>query len=245
MLSPMNTYDEKTYGENIADIYDELYATHDPNAITTLKELAQGGRTLELAIGTGRIAIPLQEAGVAVSGIDASPAMLAKLKAKPGGAAIPVSVGNFADVAADGSFSLIYVIFNTFYALLSQEEQLRCFANVANHLAEGGVFVIEAFVPDLARFTRGQNLSVVKLTEGRAHIDASQHDLAAQTITSQHMMFTEQGTKMYPVKLRYAWPSELDLMARLAGLKLVNRWANWKRDPFTSASGGHVSVYGK
>jgi SAM-dependent methyltransferase len=243
MLWRMKNYDEATYGENIAEVYDELYAAYDPNAIATLKEFAQGGPALELAIGTGRVALPLQAAGVNVHGIDASPAMMQKMQAKPGGAAIPVSAGNFADVGVDGKFSLIYVVFNTFYALLTQEEQLRCFANVAKHLTGNGVFVIEAFVPDLARFARGQNMSVVKLDENLARVDAAQLNLAEQIITSQHIAFTPHGTKMYPVKIRYAWPSELDLMARLAGLKLVNRWANWKREPFTSSSGGHVSVY--
>lgn len=240
----MQDYDETTYGENIAGIYDELYAAHDPDAIRVLKELAQGGRALELAIGTGRVALPLRAAGVDVHGIDSSPAMLAKLRAKPGGEHIPVFTGNFADVAADGAYSLIYVVFNTFYALLSQTEQTRCFTNVARRLSRGGVFVIEAFVPDLTRFTRSQNLSVIKLDTGHAHIDATQLDLAAQTLTSQHIMLGEQGAKFYPVKLRYAWPSELDLMAQLAGMKLLYRWASWQRDPFGSASRSHVSVFG-
>jgi SAM-dependent methyltransferase len=239
----MAEYDATTYGERIASIYDELYSAYDPAAIGLLSDLAGGGHALELAIGTGRIAIPLRQQGVKVTGIDASEAMVARLRAKPEGADIPVTMGNFADVAVEGQFDLIYIVFNTFYALREQEEQVRCFANVANHLKPDGHFLIEAFVPDLARFDRGQRVSVVKLGSERVQLDASQHDLAKQEVRSRHILIGEEGIQLFPVHLRYVWPSEMDLMARLAGLTLAERWGGWQREPFTSASGSHVSVY--
>lgn len=239
----MSDYDDTTYGERIATIYDELYSAYDPAAIALLAELAQGGRALELAIGTGRIALPLQQKGVTVAGIDASEAMVARLRAKPEGKDIPVTMGNFANVAVDGQFDLIYIVFNTFYALREQEEQVRCFAHVARHLKPDGHFLIEAFVPDLCRFDRGQRVSVVNLGGERVQLDASQHDLAKQEVRSQHILISEEGIRLFPVHLRYVWPSEMDLMARLAGLTLAERWGGWQREPFTSASGSHVSVY--
>ena len=148
----MDTYQEDTYGERIAGVYDDWYAGYDEAAVATLRELAQGGRALELGIGTGRVALPLQGSGVEVHGVDASEAMLSRLRAKPGGEKLPVTLGNFAGVPVEGQFTLIYVLFNAFYDLLTQEEQIRCFQNVAGHLSTEGVFVIEAFVPDLTRW---------------------------------------------------------------------------------------------
>ena len=239
----MESYHEATYGERIAGIYDDWYAGYDSASIEALKDLAQGGRALELGIGTGRIALPLQQAGLEVHGIDASEAMVAKLRAKPGGDRIPVALGNFADVAVEGQFNLVYVLFNTFFALLTQDEQVRCFLNVARHLGPQGVFLIEAFVPDLARFTAHQALRTNKVSEDEVQIDASQHDPLTQQVTSQHLVITEQGTRLYPVKIRYAWPAELDLMARLAGLRLRHRWGDWQRTAFTADSGKHISVF--
>jgi SAM-dependent methyltransferase len=239
----MDVYDATTYGERIAGIYDELYSAYDLAAIELLAELARGGRALELAIGTGRIAIPLRQKGVEVSGIDASEAMVARLRAKPEGAGIPVIMGNFADVTVKGEFDLIYIVFNTFYALLSQDEQVRCFANVASHLKPDGHFLIEAFVPDLGRFDRGQRVSVVNLGGQLVQLDASQHELDKQLVSSQHILISEEGIRLFPVRLRYVWPSEMDLMARLGGLSLADRWGGWQREPFTAASGRHVSIY--
>jgi SAM-dependent methyltransferase len=241
----MDTYQEDTYGERIADIYDEWYSAFDEAAVNTLSEMARGGRVLELGIGTGRIALPLRQKGVVVHGIDASTAMVAKLRAKPGGENIPVTIGDFADVAIEGQFSLIYVLFNTFFALLTQEAQLRCFENVARHLGPEGVFVMEAFVPDVARFSGGQTTRTIGLTEAEVRLDATLHDPLTQQITIQHVVLSEQGVRLYPVKLRYVWPSELDLMARLAGLSLRERWGSWTRDSFTADSGQHISVYGR
>lgn len=232
-----------TYGERIADIYDDWYHAYDAAAITTLAELAQGGRALELGIGTGRIALPLQQVGVNVQGIDASPAMLAKLRAKPGGENIPVTIGNFADVAVEGECALIYVLFNTFFALLTQEEQIRCFENVARRLTPEGVFVVEAFVPDMTLFNRGQSVRAIGVNEGEVRLDTTLLDIVNQHLTSQHVVLTEQGIRFYPVKLRYVWPSELDVMARLAGLHLRHRWGSWSRGVFSAESGKHISVY--
>jgi SAM-dependent methyltransferase len=240
----MDNYQKETYGERIAGIYDEWYAGYDHAAIETLKELAQGGRALELGIGTGRIALPLQEAGVAVEGIDASEAMIARLRTKPGGDKIPVAMGNFADVAVQGQYALIYVLFNTFFALLTQEEQVRCVSNVAQHLAPQGRFVVEAFVPDLSRFSGGQAVRAVSMSENQVRLDVSQIDPVTQQVTSQHVVLSEQGIRLYPVKLRYVWPAELDLMARLAGLQLEQRWGDWRQAAFSADSGKHISIYG-
>jgi SAM-dependent methyltransferase len=239
----MDTYEEGTYGERIAGVYDEWYAGYDDATLATLREFAQGGRALELGIGTGRIALPLQQSGVAVDGIDASAAMIARLRSKPGGDKIAVTLGNFADVAVEGQYALIYVLFNTFFALLTQDEQVRCFQNIARHLSPSGVFVIEAFVPDLTRFQGRQAIRAVDVGVSHVRFDVSEHDPISQQVTSQHVLLTEQGIRLYPVKIRYAWPAELDLMARLAGLRLKQRWENWEKAVFSPDSGHHVSVY--
>jgi SAM-dependent methyltransferase len=241
----MNEYGPSTYGERIAEVYDELHAglADVEPIVDALADLARGGRVLELGIGTGRIALPLAARGIDIYGIDASEAMVAKLRAKEGGAKIPVTMGDFADVGVEGSFSLTFVVFNTFFALLSQEDQIRCFHRVAQHLTDNGVFLIEAFVPDLARFVRGQNTSATRVETDRVMLDVSRHDPVGQRVESQHVTITESGTKLFPVQLRYAWPSELDLMAQLAGMRLRERWSSWERAPFTAASTSHVSVY--
>jgi SAM-dependent methyltransferase len=171
--------------------------------------------------------------------------MVAKLRAKPGGADVPVTIGDFAEVPVDGEFDLVYVVFNTFFALLTQEDQLRCARNVAARLRTGGHFVIEAFVPDLTRFDRDQRVEVGDLALGRVRIDASVHDPLHQTVTAQHIELSPTGVRLYPVRLRYCWPSELNLICRLADLHLTERYAGWRREPFTADSGTHVSVYTK
>jgi hypothetical protein len=155
-----------------------------------------------------------------------------------------VTAGNFADVRVEGSFSLIFVAFNTLFALLTQEDQIRCFQNVALRLAPDGVFVVEGFVPDLARFDRGQRTAVDTIDGDGVRMEVARHDALHQRVSASHVMIRESGIKVYPIELRYAWPSELDLMARLSGLRLKERWSGWRRQPFTAASGGHVSVYG-
>ena len=243
----MSNYQPDTYGQRIAEIYDDWYDVLDEATVPLLAELAHTppqGRALELGIGTGRVAIPLQQAGVVVEGIDASEAMVARMRAKPGGADIPVVMGDFADIAVEGEYTLIFALFSTFFGLLTQEDQVRCFRNVARHLSPQGSFVIEAFVPDVARFTAGQAVRTSELSEDAVRLVASQHDSAAQLITSQTVLLTEEGLRLYPVKVRYVWPSELDLMAQLAGLELRHRWSNWRKEPFTSSSTAHISVYG-
>ncbi|HTE21282.1 MAG TPA: class I SAM-dependent methyltransferase [Armatimonadota bacterium] len=239
----MSGYDATTYGERIAGVYDDWYLGCDDAAIDLLAGLAGGGPVLELGIGTGRLALPLVERGVAMHGIDASEAMVAKLRAKPGGEAIPVTMGDFAAVEVEGRFALVFVVFNTLFALASQEEQVACFRNVAAHLEEGGAFVVEAFVPDLARYTRGQTIQATRVEGDHVMLDVTRHDPVHQRLQSQHVVFQESGIRLYPVQLRYAWPSELDLMARLAGLRLRHRWGGWRRETFTAQSMGHVSVY--
>lgn len=239
----MDYYSEKTYGDRIASVYDQWYSDYEKAAISALAELAHNGEALELGIGTGRIAIPLQNAGVSVQGIDASESMVAKLQAKPGGERIPVAIGNFADLPIDGKYSLIYIVFNTFFALLTQEDQVHCFQNVASHLKPEGVFVIEAFVPDMARFIAGQTMRVVQIDENEVRIDVSRLEMDNQLIINQHVLLGEHGAQFYPVKIRYAWPSEMDLMARLSHLQLKERWSNWEKASFTANSKSHISIY--
>jgi SAM-dependent methyltransferase len=242
----MQDYGPETYGDRIASRYDSLYESEldTDAAVEALARLAGSGPVLELALGTGRLAIPLAQRGIDIRGIDASEAMVARMRAKPGGENIPVAMGDFADVGVEGSFSLVYVAFNTMFALLSQDDQVRCFANVAEHLAEGGRFVVEAFVPDLARFDRGQRVGVSAVRLDQVEFEVSRHDAVNQRVDSQHIFVTDGGTQLAPVSLRYAFPSELDLMARIAGLELQDRWGGWKGEPFTNASRDHVSVYG-
>ena len=237
----MDDYTAATYGDRIAEIYDRMFS--GAANVEPLARLAGNGRALELGIGTGRVALPLAERGVEVHGIDASAEMVEKLRTKPGGDAIPVTIGDFADFRLDGTFELIFVVFNTFFVLLTQELQVQCFARVAQHLTAQGVFLIEAFVPDPTRFVRGQNVSVTTLKSDVVQLDLARHNAADQRVSSQHLQIGTSGTRLYPVQLRYAWPSELDLMARLAGLRLRERWSDWDGTPFTSASTGHISLY--
>ena len=179
-----------------------------------------------------------------MQGIDASEAMLSELRSKEHGSEIDVHAGSFADFKVDGQFSLIYVVFNTFYALLTQDEQIECFRSVSEHLAPGGVFLMEVFVPDLGRFVNNQAIRAVNLTEDVIRLAVSQVDPVAQQVTCQYVLLSAEGTSLYPVKLRYAWPSELDLMAKLAGLTLRHRWSSWSKEEFTKESKKHISVYG-
>jgi SAM-dependent methyltransferase len=243
----MAEYGPATYGDRIAAVYD-LYL--EPRVVATTEAAVEflaarsgGGRVLELGIGTGRVAIPLAERGVSVQGIDASPAMVERLRAKAGGIDIPVAIGDFGAVDVEGRFDLVYVVFNTFFALLDQEAQVRCFANVAARLSDRGEFVIEAFVPDPTMYDRGQRVGAARVETDRVQIDASRLDAVAQRVTSQHIWIGAEGIMLLPVQLRYAWPSELDLMARLAGLQLRERYGGWAGEAFTSSSPSHVSVY--
>jgi len=240
----IHAYDITTYGERIAEVYDQWPGVpqNTEAVVTCLTRLAGRGPVLELGIGTGRIALPLAQRSFSVHGIDASPAMVAQLQAKPGGAHLPVTIGDFADMAVEGRFTLIFVVFNTFFGVLSQDDQVRCFRGVAQHLTDDGAFVLEAFVPDLTRFDRGQRVQARKVEPGLVHLEVSVHDPVQQRVMGQHIVLSDQGIRLYPVQLRYAWPSELDLRARLAGLQLQHRWAGWAQESFTATSGSHVSV---
>jgi SAM-dependent methyltransferase len=239
----MDEYRDETYGEQIAGIYDEWYGGVDEADLSVLKELAGHGKALELGIGTGRMAVPLKQSGVEVHGIDASPAMVAKMRAKPGGADIPVAMGDFAEVPIEGQFDLVYILFNTFFALLTQDDQVRCFQNVARHLTPNGVFLVEAFVPDLHRFQGDQAVRAVEVGVNLVRLDVSEIDILTQKIVNQHVLLNEKGLQLYPVQIRYVWPSELDLMARLAGMRLKHRWGGFRKEAFTTGSKKHISVY--
>jgi SAM-dependent methyltransferase len=243
----MDEYGASTYGDRIADIYDERYAevfgSDLAATVAILKEIAGDGAALELGIGTGRIAIPLAEAGVRVQGIDASEAMVGRLHAKRGGSAIPVMMGDFRDFTIDERFRLVYVVFNTFFGLLTQEDQVSCFRSVARHLTDEGVFAMEAFVPDATRWDRGQRVSATRVELDEVEIEVSMHDSLAQRTHSHHLIVREDGVRLYPVRIRYAYPSELDLMARLAGMRLRERWADWDRSPLAATSQKHISVW--
>ncbi len=203
-----------------------------------LAELALGGAALEFGIGTGRIALPLAERGVAVSGIDLSPDMIAQLRAKPGGDAIPVVIGDFATAKVEGAFSLVYVVFNTIMNLTTQEAQVACFQNAAAHLEPGGCFVVEVGIGG------GRDpVSVFDLSD--THVGIDEYDRATQALVSHHFTLRDAGWELSSVPFRAASPAELDLMARIAGMSLRERWSGWRQEPFTGESTKHVSVWEK
>jgi SAM-dependent methyltransferase len=241
-------FEPPTYGDAIAEVYDEwidggVYGDPDP-AVDVLAGLAgAGGAALELGIGTGRIAIPLAARGVAVTGVDASARMVERLRAKPGGADLPVVVGDMAQVPVEGSFDLVYVVASTLYCLTDQDSQIQCLARVAKRLRPGGHLVVEAFVPDQTRFDRGQRVEARAVDADSVRLDVARHDPVAQTVFAQQIAITADGIRLYPVYVRYIWPAELDLMVRLAGLTLVRRDGGWRGEPYTAAGGSHVSIY--
>jgi SAM-dependent methyltransferase len=245
----MKTDDEDGFfGEAVAATYDESTGEmFQPGAVEAavdvLAELAGGGRALELGIGTGRTALPLAQRGVRVHGIDLSQAMVARLRAKRGGDAIGVTIGDFATTRVDGVFSLAYLVFNTISNLTSQEAQVACFRNVAAHLAPGGCFVIEVGVPDLRRLPPGQNVVPFHVSPTRWAFDV--YDVATQAMSSNYVEVVDGRGSYRSIPFRYVWPAELDLMAQLAGLRLRERWGGWAREPFTSESSKHVSVWEK
>ena len=236
-------FDERVaarYDESSAEMFDrEVVAP----VVDLLVELAGSGRALELGIGTGRIALPLAQKGVPVHGIELSVAMVARLRAKPGGDDIHVTIGDFATATVGGTFSLAYLVFNTIFNLTTQEAQVACFRNVAAHLVPGGCFVIEAGVPDVQRLVPGENIRAFRVSENRWGFD--EYDIATQRLTSHHLEVVDGRLERVSVPFRYAWPAELDLMAQLAGMRLRERWSGWKREPFTSDSRQHVSIWEK
>jgi SAM-dependent methyltransferase len=239
---------EDYFGERVAARYDESSADRfEPGAVGPvvdfLAELAGRGAALELGVGTGRIALPLARRGVRVQGIDLSEAMVARLRAKPGAERIGVTIGDFATTTVDGRFSVAYLVFNTIMNLTTQDEQVACFQNVAAHLEPGGCFVIEVGVPALQRLPPGETVRAFALTP--THLGFDEYDVAAQGLISHHYEIVDGRLEVVSMPFRYVWPSELDLMARLAGMTLRERWSGWKREPFTSDSTGHVSVWEK
>ena len=245
----MKEYGSKTFGELNAERYDAMYeelmGVETRDSVETLAELAGGGKVLELAIGTGRVALQLAARGLTVHGIEASEAMVAKLREKPGGSAILVEIGDMAEVRMNSTFDLIYLVFNTIFNLTTQEAQVRCFHNAARHLNAEGVFVVETVVPDLSGFVDGQRMKGSWARMDSARFEIAIHDPVVQTVEFQRIVISEDGTRMVPHFMRYAWPSELDLMAQLAGLERRERWAWWDRSPFTADSKSHVTVYAR
>ena len=241
---PPDYFDEpvaERYDRALADMFDS--AAVRP-AVEFLAGLAGEGRALELGIGTGRIALPLAERGIPVHGIDLSEAMVARLRAKPGGEKMGVSIGDFATTRADGTFSLVYLVFNTIGNLTTQDAQVECFRNVARHLEPAGCFVIEVGIPELRRLAPGERF--VLFDKSEAHVGIDEYDVADQRLVSHHYSRRDDGGFEYgSFPFRYVWPAELDLMARLAGMTLRERWSGWSREPFTSESTKHVSVWQK
>ena len=236
-------FDERVaaqYDASAADMFSP--AAVDP-VVDFLADRAGLGAALELGIGTGRIALPLAQRGVRVHGIELSRAMVARLRAKPGGDDIGVTIGDFATTTVDGTFSVAYLVFNTIMNLTTQDAQVACFRNVAAHLEPGGCFVIEVGVPELRRLPPGENLRVFHASETSWGFD--EYDVARQGLTSHHLEIVDGTLERVSMPFRYVWPSELDLMAELAGMRLRERWSGWKREPFTSESRQHVSVWEK
>lgn len=236
------------FGKDVAERYDQSEADmFEPVAVEPAVEflaaLAGAGPALELGIGTGRIALPLAERGVPVHGIDLSPEMVERMRAKPGGDEIEVTIGDFATAAVGRQFPLAYLVFNTIMNLTSIDEQVACFENVAAHLLAGGRFVIEVGVPQLRRLPPGETIHPRKLSDTRLSFD--EFDVANQGLVSHHYGVVDGKLAPRSIPFRYVWPSELDLMARIAGMRLAERWSSWLRDPFTSESVKHISVWEK
>ena len=241
---PKNYFDEriaKGYETKWPEIFDPEVV--DP-AVSFLAELADSGTALELGIGTGRIALPLSRRGVRVHGIELSPAMVEQLQAKAGADGIGVTIGDFATTRVDGTFTLAYLVRNTIMNLTTQDEQVQCFQNVAAHLEPGGCFVIEVMIPALRQVPPGETVRAFTVTP--THLGFEEYvDLVAQISVSHHYWVVDGQLETFSAPFRYVWPSELDLMARLAGMTLRERWSDWSREPFTSESRSHVSVWEK
>lgn len=234
------------FDERIAAGYDDACGEmNEPTvlapSVDLLAELAGDGRALELAIGTGRVALPLAERGVDVHGIEISQPMVDQLRAKPGGERLAVTIGDMATTRVNGRFRLVYLVYNTITNLLTQDEQVDCFRNAAAHLESGGCFVIEVFVPALRRLPPGERF--VPFDVGPGHVGVDEYDVASQTVVSHHYWVGDGRAETFDSTHRFAWPAEYDLMARIAGLRLRDRWADWHRTPFADDSTSHVSVW--
>jgi len=239
---------ENYFGERIAKSYEAKWPDiFDPGvvdpAVSFLAGLAGPGPALELGIGTGRLALPLSQRGVRVHGIDLSPDMIAELRAKPGTDSIDVTIGDFATTRAGGTFKLAYLVRNTITNLTTQDDQVECFRNVAAQLEPGGCFVIEVYVPELQRLPPGETIHAFAVTP--EHLGFEEYDVVTQIAFSHHYWVEDGQLETFSAPFRYVWPSELDLMARLAGMTLRERWSDWEREPFTSKSRSHISVWEK
>ncbi len=237
---------EDHFGEQVAARFDERYADQaDPRVVDPivdfLEHVGRGGAALEFGVGTGRIALPLARRGVRVHGIDLSDAMLARLRAKPGAEEIGITIGDFATTTVDGTFSVVYLVANTIVNLTTQDEQLECFRNASRHLEPGGCFVIEVLVPGLRTLPPGERFQPFDVSP--THLGFDEYDVARQGLVSHHYWLSGGEVEVFSLPFRYVWPSELDLMARLAGMTLRERWSDWTREPFTSESTKHVSVW--
>lgn len=245
--SEAEAFDARAYGESWAEIYDSypLHPTAEDAepAADLISSIAPGGSALEFGIGTGRIAIPLSARGLTVWGVEVSPAMLDRLADKPGGGAVHAVIGDISSCRVGTTFDVVYAAFNTVLMLPTQDEQVRCFRNAALHLWTGGCFVVEAFVPDFAKLTRRRAIDVRQLDDAGAWLVSMHHDPLRQLIFNETIRVDASGPHRYPITLRYAWPQELDLMARLAGFTLRERWADWRRAPFGESSRNQVSIY--
>ncbi|GHE44541.1 class I SAM-dependent methyltransferase [Streptomyces vinaceus] len=241
----MTDWKPETYGPRWKSVYDEIDWPQPEGAVDFLAKRVGGGRALELAIGTGRVALPLAQRGVPLDGLDASPEIVDVMRTKPGGESIEVSIGNIADFTSERRYSLIFLLLNSLYALQTQEEQIQCFESVAAHLEPGGLFVVETFVPDPTRFRFNGRAHVYDVGLDHVRIEADTFDRATQHIKENHVEIREEGIKLYPAFLRYTWPSELDLMARIAGLELSERWGDWGNVPYDTYSENHIGVYRK
>jgi SAM-dependent methyltransferase len=246
-VAPTPGHDDGIFDERVAATYDDDGPMFAPDAIDPavdlLVRLANGGPALEFAIGTGRIGLPLAARGVPVHGIDLSNAMVERLRAKRGGRDIPVTIGDIASTRIAGSFSLVYLVYNTIMNLTTQEAQVACFHNAAAHLRPGGRFLIEVGIPDLRRLPPGETTRVFEASEDSWGFD--EYDVANQRLTSHHLDIVGGGLERFSTPARYAWPAEYDLMARLAGMTLLDRWGGWREEPFTDDSRIHVSVWQK
>ena len=241
----MDGFDPATsFGPDVARGYDDEPRGDEAECVDFLARLAGDGSALELAVGTGRIALPLSERGVRVDGIELSPDMVERLRQKTGGADLDVTPGDMARADGPGaSYRLVYLVFNTVYNILTQEDQVHCFENAARHLDGDGRFVVEAGVP--SAWLRGrQYVDVERLSTGMVVLDVNRYDPVTQILDEQHVTLTDEGVRLGPISARLIWPSEMDLMARIAGLTLLERHGGWQGEPFTATSERHVSVYG-
>lgn len=234
----------QSFGADVAERYDDHLRGDETETAAFLAQLARGGPALELAIGTGRIALPLTRLGIQVDGIEQSSAMVAKLREKPGGDAIPVTIGDMAAVELDSTYRLVYVVYNTLHNLLTQDDQVRCVENAVRHLDDDGVFLVEALLPTpLCRLRDEQYVDAEAIEVGEVTLDVGRFDPVTQVLDESHILLSPAGIRVTPIVTRYVWPSELDLMARIAGLRLRERWSGWNHEPFDRRSLRHVSVY--